>query len=1261
MADAPRGQRRWNFRKLLSRLLGGKWRAEEATSRNLRFEPLEGRALLATDLASITGVVSIGAPVNGANIELFSDVDNDALFEPGGDDGAALASDATDATGRYRFDGLIAGNYFVRQPAQTVGTQDLGQFVSGQINISALEAQGIAGTSIDDFNDAVPQSVVANSGTPTNSNASDHGAALGGERDMFVQLTVGGAGESVTFDSQAGRLLFDSTLSAQGEFTAVYDGNDNDATTIDFAGLAGEDLTDGGASTALQLRVQADQANATVRVRVFTDATSFSDASFTIPGTNVATDVVFDYVSDFALGAGAASTATFSNVNAIEVFIDTNTDGTDGRVTLLGAFGPTVETLDIDNEADLSLTKDINDPTPDVGQQVAFTIALANAGTAGATNVEVTDLLPAGLSFVSATASQGTYTSGTGVWDVGNVAVSATPTLTINATVTSSAAITNIAEITASDQPDPDSTPGNAAPAEDDRDTVQIDAPAAADLSLTKTVNNPTPALNGNVTFTITVNNGGPDQATAVVVEDLLPAGLTFVSATPSQGTYTQATGVWTVGTINSAGNATLSLVATVTVTTPVVNTAEVTASGLFDPDSTPDNQDVEEDDIDSVTVDAPSTADLSLNKTVNNATPNVGQNVTFTITVANGGPDGATGVVVEDLLPAGLTFVSATPSQGTYTQATGVWTVGAIAGNGNATLQLVATVASLGAKTNVAEITAAGQPDPDSTPDNNVLAEDDQDDETVTPQQIDLSLTKTVNDTTPNRNQDVTFTITLANGGPDQATGVVVEDLLPAGVTFVSSNPSQGNYVSGTGIWTVGTINSGANATLTITGTVTTIGAKTNTAEVTAADQADSDSTPDNNVAAEDDQDSETITPTVADISITKTVDDPTPDRNQNIVFTIVAANGGPDQATNVVVTDLLPAGLTFVSSTQSQGTYVSGTGVWTVGTINSGANATLTITATTATIGLKTNTAELTGLDQFDSDSTPNNQNPQEDDQDSQDVTPNVADLSITKSVSDSTPDRNQQITFTVVVSNAGPNDASGVTVGDLLPAGLTFVSSTQTQGSYVSATGVWTVGTVTNGGSATLTITATTATIGAKTNTAQVTASNQFDPDSTPNNSVAAEDDQDSEVVTPTVADLSVTKTVNNPTQSVGQNVIFTVTVSNAGPDTASNVSLTDLLPSGLTFVSSTPSQGTYNNSTGIWTVGSINSGANATLAITATVVGVGAKTNTAQVSASDQFDPDSTPGNSQASEDDQDSETVTPPQRFSKRLFLSRPSA
>ena len=255
----------------------------------------------------------------------------------------------------------------------------------------------------------------------------------------------------------------------------------------------------------------------------------------------------------------------------------------------------------------------------------------------------------------------------------------------------------------------------------------------------------------------------------------------------------------------------------------------------------------------------------------------------------------------------------------------------------------ITATVATPGAKINDAEITESDQGDPDSTPGNNVPAEDDQDTVTVTPQSSDLSLIKIVDDNTPTAGQSIVFTLTLNNGGPDAATGIVVEDLLPAGLTFVSSTPSQGSYASGTGIWTVGTMNSGANATLDITATVATSGAKVNTAEVTAVDQNDPDSTPDNNVGAEDDQDSLTVTPQVADLSLTKDVNDATPTVGQNIIFTLTVTNGGPDAASGVVIEDLLPAGLTFVSSTPSQGSYVNGTGIWTVGTIANGNNATL------------------------------------------------------------------------------------------------------------------------------------------------------------------------------------------------------------------------------------------------------------------------------------------------------------------------------
>jgi uncharacterized repeat protein (TIGR01451 family) len=186
--------------------------------------------------------------------------------------------------------------------------------------------------------------------------------------------------------------------------------------------------------------------------------------------------------------------------------------------------------------------------------------------------------------------------------------------------------------------------------------------------------------------------------------------------------------------------------------------------------------------------------------------------------------------------------------------------------------------------------------------------------------------------------------------------------------------------------------------------------------------------------------------------------------------------------------------------------------------------------------------------------------------------------------------------------------------------------------------------------------LTIVARVDSTAALTLDAQVTSSGVADPDSTPGDGQG--DDFDSaQVDAPASADLSVTATVNNATPNVGQNVTYTITVSNAGPDQATNVAVSSLLPAGLTFVSSTPSQGSYNSATGLWTVGPINSSASATLTITATVTGTGTKTLTASVAASDQADPDSTPGNS-ASEDDRAQVSVTPPQRFSKRLFLAR---
>src|SRR5262249_15230952 len=149
-----------------------------------------------------------------------------------------------------------------------------------------------------------------------------------------------------------------------------------------------------------------------------------------------------------------------------------------------------------------------------------------------------------------------------------------------------------------------------------------------------------------------------------------------------------------------------------------------------------------------------------ALTKAVSNATPNVGDTVTFTLTLSNAGPDAATNVQVADLLPAGLTFVSATPSQGTYDSATGVWAVGTVTTTTPETLLLQATVPSPAGRTNPATISHADQFDPDAGNNQASAAE--------TPQQADLQLTKIVSNPTPNVGDTVTFTVTLANRGPD-------------------------------------------------------------------------------------------------------------------------------------------------------------------------------------------------------------------------------------------------------------------------------------------------------------------------------------------------------------------------------------------------------------------------------------------------------------------------------------------------------------
>ena len=121
-----------------------------------------------------------------------------------------------------------------------------------------------------------------------------------------------------------------------------------------------------------------------------------------------------------------------------------------------------------------------------------------------------------------------------------------------------------------------------------------------------------------------------------------------------------------------------------------------------------------------------------------------------------------------------------------------------------------------------------------------------------------DLSLTKTANTAISTVGGTVTFTLTLTNDNGVDATGVVVTDYLPAGVTFVStSDPANASLVGNNVVWNVGTfLGTDAPKTLTITVTANGEGSFVNNAEITATNEGDNDSTPNNDVIGEDDQD---------------------------------------------------------------------------------------------------------------------------------------------------------------------------------------------------------------------------------------------------------------------------------------------------------------------------------------------------------------------------------------------------------------------
>jgi uncharacterized repeat protein (TIGR01451 family) len=361
-------------------------------------------------------------------------------------------------------------------------------------------------------------------------------------------------------------------------------------------------------------------------------------------------------------------------------------------------------TVDLQKSVRLFTDRD-NDGLYDPGDTAEYQLVFSNTGSANATGVIITNPIPANTTLVanSVVPSQGAVGSTNPITvNVGTVSPGNSVTITFRVTVNSGVPAGTIVscQATASGDnftsipSDNDGTPGNP------RDPTTFPVDNDADLALLKTASPNPVAVGGQLTYTVTVTNNGPDTAVNTVVTDNLPGGVTLVSATASQGGPCTggATIVCDLGNLGPAGVATVTIVVTAPTVGTVTNSATVT-SDTSDPDL--DNNSDSEDATVATGV------DLSVTKTVAPASPPVGGMLTYTLIATNNGGITATGVVVTDPLPPQVTYQSASSTVGTCSQSGGTVTcnIGTLAGNASATITIMALRNSAAAFNNVATI----------------------------------------------------------------------------------------------------------------------------------------------------------------------------------------------------------------------------------------------------------------------------------------------------------------------------------------------------------------------------------------------------------------------------------------------------------------------------------------------------------------------------------------------------------------------------
>jgi uncharacterized repeat protein (TIGR01451 family) len=863
---------------------------------------------------------------------------------------------------------------------------------------------------------------------------------------------------------------------------------------------------------------------------------------------------------------------------------ETNTAFVSGGGEVNLANDSATDVANVVSTADLSIAN-VASPNPvAAGANITFTQVLTNNGPSAADNASLVEALPANTTFVSMAAPSGWTCTTPAVGGTGNVvcndlnmagSTAATFALvtTVNTGTANGTVITDTA--TASSSVNDPNSANNTASA-----STIVGTTAGAQLVVTNTDSPNGVAAGSNITYTQVVTNVGTIAATtATFTESDAPvADTTLVSITPTSApgwTCTSPPVSCTNPSVAAGARATFTAIYTVkagtTVGTVISDTATVNAANQ----TSGANSAVANDTVTAAT----SQADLTLATASTPLSVFAGNDITYIQTVTNNGPSAATTVSFLEAVPTNTTFASVSAPAG--------WTctTPAVGGTGNITC----TDPSLGANASASILVAVNVPASSTaasiTAASSVSAANGltATTSTVTPVSVACDLAVS-NSGTPSQVQagnTITYTQVVTNSGPSNCANVAFNEAIPTNTTFTSYSGAPPGWTCTS--FAAGCTNpSFAPGTITTFTVVVTVNAGTSAGTIITDTDTVTTTSRDTNLS----NNSATVnTPvasaTQADLSVTNSASPNPVTAGNNITYAQTVSNAGPATASTVSFTETLPANTTAQT--------LSGPAGWTCTlatltcTISSLAPTGATPAAFTFVVKVNTTVASGSVITQTDSVSSTTSDPYSANNSASASVFVGAsADLSITNSASPVPVVATNNITYTQVVTNAGPSTATAATLTETTPANTTFFSiGALPTGWSCTTPAVGSAGTITcnnpsfAAGSASfsiaLAVTAGTA-AGTAINEVASVSSSTPDPNSA-NNTAAAAD----VVALATQADLIVTNTATPTSVAPGSNVTYTQSVTNNGPASATTVSFTQTTPPNTGYQSITTPAG------------------------------------------------------------------------------------